>query len=77
MTTEVNARIEKILEQANQQEGVFNVFQDAGKKNQEISILSDEYMQKIRNIEHKNIAAELLRKLLADNIKVLSKLQFF
>ena len=33
MTTEVNARIEKILEQANQQEGVFNVFQDAGKKN--------------------------------------------
>ncbi|WP_206460550.1 type I restriction endonuclease subunit R [Anaerovorax sp. IOR16] len=69
-TNEINARIEKILEQAIQQEGVINIFEQAGKKNPEISILSDEYMQNIRNMKHKNIAAEMLRKLLEDNIKV-------
>lgn len=69
-TNEINSRIEKILEQAIQQEGVINIFEQAGKKNPEISILSDEYMQNIRNMKHKNIAAEMLRKLLEDNIKV-------
>jgi len=72
-SNEVNSRIEAILEQAIQQDGVFNIFANAGKKNPEISILSDEYMQNIRNMKHKNIAAELLRKLLEDNIKVLSR----
>jgi type I restriction enzyme R subunit len=70
---EVNSRIEAILEQAIQQDGVVNVFTAAGKKNPEISILSDEYMKSIRDMKHKNIAAELLRKLLEDNIKVMSR----
>lgn len=69
-TNEINSRIEKILEQAIQQEGVINIFEQAGKKNPEISILSDEYMLNIRNMKHKNIAAEMLRKLLEDNIKI-------
>jgi type I site-specific deoxyribonuclease, HsdR family len=72
-SNEVNARIEAILEQAIQQEGVFNIFADAGRKNPEISILSEEYMKNIRNMKHKNIAAELLRKLLEDNIRVMSR----
>jgi len=70
---EVNSRIEAILDQAIQQEGVINIFHEAGKKNPEISLLSDEYMNKIRNMKHKNIAAELLRKLLEDNIKVFTR----
>ena len=72
-TNEVNSRIESILEQAIQQDGVVNVFTAAGKKNPEISILSDEYMKNIRNMKHKNIAAELLRKLLEGNIRVMSR----
>jgi len=72
-SNEVNSRINAILEQAIQQEGVYNIFIDAGKKNPEISILSDEYMKNIRKMQHKNIAAELLRKLLEDNIKVMSR----
>jgi type I restriction enzyme R subunit len=70
---EVNSRIEAILEQAIQQDGVVNVFTAAGKKNPEISILSDEYMKSIRNMKHKNIAAELLRKLLENNIRVMGR----
>lgn len=72
-TNEINSRIEKILEQAIQQEGIYNIFAEAGKKNPEISILSDEYMEQIRRMKHKNIAAEMLRKLLEDNIKVFAR----
>lgn len=68
---EINARILKLLEQAIEQDGVFNVFAESG--NPEISLLSEEYMRQIRNMQHKNLAAEMLRKLLEDNIKVLSR----
>ena len=70
-SNEINARI--MLEQAIEQDGVYNIFAQAGKKNTEISILSDEYMDKIRKMKHKNIAAEMLRKLLEDNIRVFAR----
>ena len=72
-SNEINSRIMQMLEQAVEQEGVYNIFAQAGKKNPEISILSDEYMEKIRNMKHKNIAAETLRKLLEDNIRVFAR----
>ena len=72
-TNEINARIMKLLEQAIEQDGVYNIFAEAGKKNPEISILSEEYMEKIRRMKHKNIAAEMLRKLLEDNIHVFAR----
>lgn len=70
---EINARIVKLLEAAIEQDGMYNIFTQAGKKNPEISLLSDEYMDRIRKMKHKNIAAEILRKLLEDNIKVFSR----
>ena len=69
---EINSRIITILEQAIEQDGVINIFEEVGKKNPEISLLSDEYMNQIRRMKHKNIAAEMLRKLLEDNIKAIS-----
>lgn len=73
-TNEINARIMKLLEQAIEQDGVYNIFAEAGKRNPEISILSEEYMEKIRRMKHKNIAAEMLRKLLEDNIRVFARI---
>lgn len=72
-SNEINARIMTMLEQAIEQDGVYNIFAQADKKNPEISILSDEYMDKIRKMKHKNIAAEMLRKLLEDNIRVFAR----
>ncbi len=72
-SNEINARIMTMLEQAIEQDGVYNIFAQAGKKNPEISILSDEYMDKIRKMKHENIAAEMLRKLLEDNIRVFAR----
>lgn len=70
---ELNSRIFRMLEDAIEQDGVYNIFAKAGKKNPEISLLSDEYMEKIRKMKHKNIAAEMLRKLLEDNIKIYAR----
>lgn len=43
------------------------------RKIQRFLYLSDEYMDKIRKMKHKNIAAETLRKLLEDNIRVFAR----
>lgn len=70
---EINARILKLLEQAIEQDGVVNIFKQIGEDNPEISILSEEYMEQVRRMKHKNIAAEMLRKLLDGNIRVFAR----
>lgn len=52
---------------------IIDVFSVAGLKKPDISILSDEFLAEVKGIEHKNVAAELLRKLLQDEIKAQSK----
>jgi type I restriction enzyme R subunit len=72
-TSEVNEKIGKIIEQAIKQEGVIDIFKISDRDNPEISILSEEYMMNIKKMKQKNIAAELLRKLLADNINIFKR----
>jgi type I restriction enzyme R subunit len=48
---------------------VIDVFSAAGLKKPDISILSDEFLAEVRGLKHKNVAAELLEKLLRDEIK--------
>jgi len=45
----------------------------AGPKQPDISILSDQFLAEVRGLKYKNVAAELLAKLLGDEIKVRSK----
>ena len=72
-SNEINSRILYMLEQAINQDGVVNIFEQTGQKNPEISLLSDEYMDQVRRMKHKNIAAEMLRNLLEDNIRVFAR----
>lgn len=53
-------------------EGVIDVFTAAGLKKPDISILSDQFLTEVRGLKHKNVAAELLAKLLKDEIKARS-----
>jgi type I restriction enzyme R subunit len=48
---------------------IIDVFSAAGLKRPDISILSDEFLAEVRGLKHKNVAAELLEKLLKDEIK--------
>ena len=52
--------------------GIIDVFTAAGLKKPDISILSDQFLAEIRGLKHKNVAAELLAKLLKDEIKLRS-----
>lgn len=69
-TTEVNQRILNVLEQAIQDDGIIDIFKAAEKSSPEISIFSEEYMAGLKSMKNKNIAAELLKKLLEGNIKL-------
>lgn len=48
---------------------IIDVLAAAGMKTPEISVLSEEFLAEIQNMEHKNLALEALRKLLAGEIK--------
>ena len=50
-------------------EGVSDIFKIAGIDRPDISILSDEFLKEVQKIKHKNLAVELLEKLLKDEVK--------
>lgn len=52
---------------------VIDVFTAAGLPRPDISILSEQFLAEVRGLKHKNVAAELLEKLLKDELKVRSK----
>jgi type I restriction enzyme, R subunit len=52
---------------------VIDVFTGAGLSKPDISILSDQFLAEVRGLKHKNVAAELLEKVLKDELKVRSK----
>ena len=52
---------------------VIDVFTAAGLPKPDIGILADQFLAEVRGLKHKNVAAELLEKLLKDEIKVRSK----
>ena len=51
------------------EDGVIDVFTAAGIQKPDISILSDQFLAEVRGLKHKNVAAELLEKLLNDEIR--------
>jgi len=51
---------------------IIDVFTAAGLPRPDISILSEQFLAEVRGLKHKNVAAELLAKLLHDEIKVRS-----
>ena len=67
---QLNTAIKQIVSQAVSSDKVIDVFKEAGMKKPEISILSDHFLAEVQGMEHKNLAFEALKKLLADEIKV-------
>ncbi|MDP2724017.1 MAG: HsdR family type I site-specific deoxyribonuclease, partial [Bacteroidales bacterium] len=66
---EIETTIKQVIDKALVTEQVVDVFDAAGLKKPDISILSEEFLQEIRGMEHKNISIEVLKKLLADEIR--------
>jgi len=66
---EVETAIRQIISDALISTEVIDIFQAAGIDKPEISILSDEFLEEIKGMPRKNLALELLRRLLNDEIK--------
>jgi type I restriction enzyme R subunit len=67
---EIETAIKQILSDAIAPDEVIDIFDAAGIKKPDISILSDEFLAEVKGMTHKNLALELLKKLLRDEIKV-------
>lgn len=66
---EIETAIKQILSDAVVADEVIDIFDAAGIKKPDISILSDEFLAEVKGMTHKNLALELLKKLLNDEIK--------
>ncbi len=65
----LNTAVRQIVSKAIVSDEIVDVFAAAGLKKPDISILSDEFLQEVKGFKHKNLAVELLKKLLKDEIK--------
>ena len=70
---EIETTIRQVIDKALVSEQVIDVFDAAGIKKPDISILSEEFLLELKGMEHKNVALEVLKKLLNDEIKSRSK----
>jgi len=65
---EMEHAIRQIVSKAIAPDGVIDVFSAAGLAKPDIAILSDEFLAEVRDMPHRNLAVELLQKLLREEI---------
>ncbi len=65
--------IRQIVNQAVESTEVVDIFDAAGIKKPEISLLSEEFLKEIKEMKQQNLGLELLKKILNDEIKVRQK----
>lgn len=64
---EMNARINELLKQSIKSEGVINLFSDI---KEEFSLFDPKFLQEVANMKEKNLAVELLKKLIAEQVSI-------
>jgi len=70
---ELDLAVRQIVSRAVASEGVVDIFAAAGLQKPDISILSDEFLAEVRDMPQRNLAVELLRKLLSGEIQTRRK----
>lgn len=64
-----NTAIRQIVDKAIAPAGVVDIFEAAGLERPNLSILSDDFLAEIKNMDRKNLAVEALQKLLNDEVR--------
>lgn len=67
--TEIETAIRQVVDQALVSDTVVNIFDEAGIKSPDVSVISEDFLSEVEGMEHKNLAVELLKRLLRDEIK--------
>ncbi len=70
---ELEAAVRQIVSRAISSDKVIDIFDAAGLKKPDISILSDEFLAEVQHLPQRNLAVELLQKLLNNELKIRSK----
>jgi type I restriction enzyme R subunit len=70
---ELDAAVRQIVSRAVASDQVIDIFSAVGLKTPDISILSDEFLAEVKELPHKNLAFEVLKKLLSDEVKARAK----
>ncbi len=65
--------IRNIIDSSIKSDEVIDIFDAAGLAKPEISVLSEEFLSEIAGMKYKNVAIELLKKILADEIRITNK----
>ncbi|MEZ4722328.1 MAG: type I restriction endonuclease subunit R [Flavobacteriales bacterium] len=66
---EIETAIRQVVSESLVSYEVMDIFQAAGLEKPEISVLSDEFLAEVQGMQRKNLALELLRRLLNDELK--------
>ena len=66
---DVEAAIAQIVSRAVVSQGVIDIFAEAGIDRPDISLLSEEFLEEVRTMPQRNLAAEALQRLLLDQIR--------
>ena len=64
---EMNARINELLKQSIKSDGVINLFSDI---KEEFSLFDPKFLEEVANMKEKNLAVELLKKLIAEQVSI-------
>lgn len=64
---EMNARINELLKQSIKSDGVINLFSDI---KEEFSLFDPKFLEEVASMKEKNLAVELLKKLIAEQVSV-------
>jgi type I restriction enzyme R subunit len=64
---EMNARINELLKQSIKSDGVINLFSDI---HEEFSLFDEKFLIEVANMKHKNLAVEILKKLIAEQVSI-------
>jgi len=67
---ELDHAVRQIISRAVSPEGVVDIFAAAGLEKPDMSVLSDEFLAEVRGMPQRNLAVELLRKLLRGELKI-------
>lgn len=70
---DLDAAVRQIISKSVASDEVIDIFAAAGLERPDISILSDEFLAEVRDMPQRNLALEVLRKLLSDEIKARSR----
>lgn len=70
---EMNAKINELLKQSIKSDGVINLFQDV---KEEFSLFDPKFLDEISKMKERNIAAEILKKLIAEQVSIYKRTNF-